>query len=104
MCEVVSYIASLAEEDGSGHCMSITTVLFSDSVRERGPSAIVASLKCRVALQEDDNEALVDAGVRHMPANKGDRLLGPRVALWVVHQHTTTRWWPDISPGGSEDK
>ena len=64
MCEVVSY-SSLAEEDGSGRCMSITTVLFSDSVRERGPSAVVASLKCRVALQEDDNAALVGAGVRH---------------------------------------
>ena len=81
MCEVVSY-SSLAEEDGSGRCMSITTVLFSDSVRERGPGDVVASLKCRVALQEDDNAALlVGAGVRHMPAVKGDRLLGPRVAL-----------------------
>jgi hypothetical protein len=64
LCEVVSY-SSLAEEDGSGHGMSITTVLFSDSVRERGPSAVVASLKCLVVLQEDDNAALVGAGVRH---------------------------------------
>ena len=67
MCEMNSYIGSLslAEEDGSGHCMSITTVLFSDSVRERGPGAVGASLECRVVAQEDDNAALVGAGVRH---------------------------------------
>ena len=89
MCEVVSYIASLAEEDGSGHCLNITTVLFSDSVRERGPGAVGASLECRVVLQEDDNAALVGAGVLH-DTIKGYRLLAPRVGLGVVGQHTMT--------------
>ena len=59
LCEVVSY-SSLAEEDGSGHGMSIRT-FFSDLIENGDQVPSLPRSVCFVVLQEDDNAALVGA-------------------------------------------